>query len=100
VVDDEIITEVDVVYGDDEPFFGFERVQGGKVLQAVEKKWESVDLAFRRGSYCELLRSLSSCQADIVAPPKAPELKFHEKGDFKIMQSELPHTLRSTYFTS
>lgn len=51
MVDSNIITELDIVYGDDEPFFGFERVQGGRVLEAKEKKWESVDLAFRRGSY-------------------------------------------------
>ncbi len=53
VLDEEIITELDVVFGDDEPFFGFERVQGGKILEAKEKKWESVDLAFRRGNYGE-----------------------------------------------
>jgi hypothetical protein len=50
----EIITELDVVYGDDEPFFGFERVEGGKVLERKEGKWDSVDLAYRRGSYGEL----------------------------------------------
>ena len=44
------ITELDVVYGDAEPFFGFERVEGGKVLEASEGKWESVDIAFRRGN--------------------------------------------------
>ena len=44
------ITELDIVFGDDEPFFGFERVQGGKVLEAKAGKWESVDLAYRRGS--------------------------------------------------
>lgn len=48
------LTEMDVVYGDDEPFYGFERVQGGKVLDALDKKWESVDLAFRRGMYGKL----------------------------------------------
>lgn len=53
-MDEEIITELDVVFGDDEPFFGFERVQGGKVLESLEGKWDSVDLAFRRGNYSEL----------------------------------------------
>lgn len=47
---EEFITELDVVFGDDEPFFGFERVQGGKVLEGKEGKWESVDLAYRRGN--------------------------------------------------
>lgn len=46
----EIVTEVDVVYGDDEPFYGFSRVNGGKVLDAKLGKWDSVDLAFRRGN--------------------------------------------------
>jgi len=46
----EIITEIDIVYGDDEPFFGFRRVNGGKVLDAKPGKWDSVDLAYRRGN--------------------------------------------------
>jgi hypothetical protein len=49
----ETITEVDVIYGDDEPFLGFERVEGGKVVEAKEGKWESVGLAYKRGSYCQ-----------------------------------------------
>lgn len=47
---DELITELDVIYGDDEPFYGFQRVQGGKVLEAKEGKWESVDITYRRGN--------------------------------------------------
>jgi len=39
-----------VVYGDDEPFYGFERVQGGVITEAKEDRWQSVDLAFRRGN--------------------------------------------------
>lgn len=46
----ETITELDVVYGDDEPFFGFERVEGGVVTEAKEDRWQSVDIAFRRGN--------------------------------------------------
>ena len=48
--DDQIITELDIVYGDAEPFFGFQRVQGGKVLDEKPGKWESVDLAYRKGN--------------------------------------------------
>ena len=47
---EDVITELDVVYGDDEPFFGFKRVEGGKVLDASEGRWESVDIAYRRGN--------------------------------------------------
>lgn len=46
----EIVTEIDVVYGDADPFFGFDRVTGGKVLDAKPGKWDSVDLAVRRGN--------------------------------------------------
>lgn len=46
----EIVTEIDIVYGDDDPFFGFTRVKGGKVLDAKPGKWDSVDLAYRRGN--------------------------------------------------
>ena len=49
------ITEIDVIYGDDDPFYGFDRVNGGKVTDAKEKRWESVDLAVKRGSYSESL---------------------------------------------
>lgn len=51
VLGDDIITELDVVFGDDEPFYGFERVQGEKIVEAKEGKWESVALAYRRGNY-------------------------------------------------
>jgi len=53
---DQIVTELDIVYGDSEPFFGFQRVQGGKVLDEKAGKWESVDLAYRRGNPGQLIR--------------------------------------------
>ena len=58
----DIITELDVVYGDDDPFFGFERVQGGRVTDAKAGKWESVDLAFRRGNPGKLI---SRCRVSV-----------------------------------
>lgn len=67
-----VITELDVVYGDDEPFFGFQRAKGGPVVKA-DKNWDTVDVAFRRGAY---------------APPRASPPRFHEDGGLKIMQSE------------
>jgi hypothetical protein len=57
--EDQIITELDIVYGDAEPFFGFQRVQGGKVLDEKAGKWESVDLAYRRGNPSEWSRYTS-----------------------------------------
>ena len=67
------ISEIDVIYGDDDPFYGFQRVGGGKITEAEAKRWESVDLAIKRGSY---------------TPPKAARPVFNAQGNFKIMQSE------------
>ena len=52
---DDVITELDILYGDDEPFFGFERIDGGQVLKAEAGKWESVDITYRRGNPCTLI---------------------------------------------
>lgn len=51
--DGDVITELDVVFGDDAPFYGFERVSGGPVVKGKDDKWETVDVAYRRGSYGE-----------------------------------------------
>jgi hypothetical protein len=84
-----IITELDIVYGDAEPFFGFQRVQGGKILDEKPGKWESVDLAYRRGNPGKLLCILTSRGHQLMpVPPKAEVPKFHDDGTFKIMQSE------------
>lgn len=61
---EEIITELDIVYGDAEPFFGFQRVQGGKVLDEKAGKWESVDLAYRRGNPGKLNEIIPESIAD------------------------------------
>nr|XP_019008286.1 uncharacterized protein I206_06841 [Kwoniella pini CBS 10737]OCF47067.1 hypothetical protein I206_06841 [Kwoniella pini CBS 10737] len=65
------ITEVDIVYGDDEPFFGFERIGGDKVMEGKKGRWESVDIAIRKGN---------------PIAPRATVPKFHKDGTFKIMQ--------------
>lgn len=69
---EDAITELDVVFGDDNPFYGFERVVGGPVVAAEGDRWETVDVAYKRGTY---------------ETPKAPKPVFHEDGSFKIMQS-------------
>ncbi len=57
--DGQPITELDIIYGDDEPFYGFQRIEGGPMLQAKDSKWETVDIAFKRGNPSEwLLRSI------------------------------------------
>lgn len=50
VGNEQIVTELDIVYGDAEPFYEFTRVMGGKVLDEKPGKWESVDLAYRKGN--------------------------------------------------
>ena len=45
-----IITELDVLYGDGQPWFGFERVLNGPVISAQGKRWETVDVVVRRGN--------------------------------------------------
>lgn len=49
----DFINEIDVTYGDDDPFFGFERVPGGPVLKEEKGKWETVDITIRRGNPSE-----------------------------------------------
>ncbi|GFZ47944.1 LOW QUALITY PROTEIN: hypothetical protein JCM24511_05691 [Saitozyma sp. JCM 24511] len=71
VDDADIITEVDVVYGDGPAFYGFERVAGGKIMEAEAQRWESVDLAFRRGTPWPAITTVPT---------------FHADGTFKIMQ--------------
>ncbi|OCF33844.1 hypothetical protein I316_04556 [Kwoniella heveanensis BCC8398] len=68
---EDFITEIDILYGDDDPFFGFERIKGGKLTPAKEGKWESVDVVFRRGN---------------PVAPRATVPTFHADGTFKIMQ--------------
>jgi len=58
---DDIITELDVLYGDDEPFFGFRRIEGGKILEAKEGKWESVDITYRKGNPGESMPARRRC---------------------------------------
>lgn len=69
----EHITEVMPHFGDGDPFFGFERVPGGKIMDAKAGRWESVDLVFRRGN---------------PTAPKVDSPAFHADGTFKVMQSE------------
>ena len=68
----DIVTEVDVVFGDDDPFYGFERIQGGPLLEAKSGTWETVDLAVRKGK---------------PVVPKVSAPSFHSDGTLKILQS-------------
>ncbi|OBZ66763.1 putative inactive purple acid phosphatase 29, partial [Grifola frondosa] len=66
---DQLVTEIDVTFGEDTPWYGFEKLptaayDGNSML-------ESVWLAYRKG---------------VKPPPRAPPLHFSRDGKFKIMQ--------------
>jgi hypothetical protein len=63
--DDEIITEIDVLFGDNRPFWSFERVTNGPVVQRKEGKWETVDIVVRKGNPGESI---------FVVPSRLPEV--------------------------
>jgi hypothetical protein len=64
-----LITELDVVYGDGDPWYGFERLSPPTTEKSA--RGESVSITMRRG---------------VKPPPPAPPLHFSRDGRFKIMQ--------------
>lgn len=64
-----IVTELDVLFGSDQPWYGFEKVEHAAYDGAG--KVEPVWLTYRKG---------------IKPPPRAPPLHFSRDGKFKIMQ--------------
>ncbi|KAF5383758.1 hypothetical protein D9615_003505 [Tricholomella constricta] len=64
-----VITELDVLYGEDVPWYGFEKLHPPTMPQKgkVEATW----LTYRRG---------------VKIPPRAPPLHFSHDGKFKILQ--------------
>lgn len=94
--DDEIITEIDVLFGDNRPFWSFERVANGPVVQRKEGKWETVDIVVRKG---DPGKSIFFCSKQVagsgwliggmlglmVVTPLAPVPRFGKDGKFKIL---------------
>jgi len=64
-----IITEVDVTFGDDIPWYGFEKIQ--PPTMSTNGKVQSVHITTRRG---------------VKQPPHAQPLHFSREGRFKILQ--------------
>jgi hypothetical protein len=89
----DIITELDVVYGDDAPFFGFQRAEGGKVVEAKDGKWESVGIAYKRGNPGRSHWSAVHVADLRPVPPKAEVPTLHPDGTLKILQSGYPGIL-------
>jgi len=64
-----LITELDVLYGDGEPWYGFERLSPPTTEKSARS--ETVSISMRRG---------------VKLPPRAPPLHFSRDGRFKIVQ--------------
>jgi hypothetical protein len=62
-----LITEIDVTYGDDVPWYGFERIQPAAAERDASKGFESVSLTIRRGvtraSICNAASPIHSVDA-------------------------------------
>ncbi|KAH8116363.1 Metallo-dependent phosphatase [Phellopilus nigrolimitatus] len=65
-----LITELDVLFGEDRPWYGFERIEPPTTL-GQEGRTDSGWLTYRRG---------------VKPPPRAPPLHFSRDGKFKILQ--------------
>ncbi|THG93934.1 hypothetical protein EW026_g7427 [Hermanssonia centrifuga] len=66
-----LITEIDVTYGDSDAWYGFEKLERPVASKDEGKKLESVWLTTRKG---------------VQPPPRAGPLHFSHDGKFKIMQ--------------
>jgi hypothetical protein len=93
---DEIITEIDVLFGDNRPFWSFERVTNGPVVQRKEGKWETVDIVVRKGNPGESIffcskqvagsgRLIGGMLGLMLVTPLAPVPRFGKDGKFKIL---------------
>ncbi|KAF9478252.1 phosphatase DCR2 [Pholiota conissans] len=65
----QIITELDVLFGEDVPWYGFEKVERPTI--AEQGKIQATWITYRRG---------------VKLAPKAPPLHFNRDGKFKILQ--------------
>ena len=81
-----LITELDVLYGDDEPWYGFETLEPPTMLKAGKKL--STRISVRKGVQSEpsLYRWLKESLTIVIVAPKAPPLHFSRDGKFKILQ--------------
>ncbi|KAJ7066567.1 Metallo-dependent phosphatase-like protein [Mycena amicta] len=75
-----LITELDVLYGDDVPWYGFEKLEPATLLHKGEM--QNAWLTIRRG---------------VKSPPRAPPLHFSHNGQFKILQiADLHYSVAAT----
>ncbi|KAG8690860.1 hypothetical protein FRC11_008574 [Ceratobasidium sp. 423] len=67
---DDVVTELDILYGEDEPFWGFKRVEG-VIYPGRPGKSVPMSLVARKG---------------YTSPPRPQPPHFHANGTYKIMQ--------------
>ncbi len=85
-----LVTELDVVYGDGDPWYGFERLSPPTTEKS--ERAESVSITMRRGVKGAFIMNVPwglsghLTQCDPIAPPPVPPLHFSHDGRFKIMQ--------------
>jgi hypothetical protein len=83
-----LVTELDLVYGEGAPWFGFERADGPPTMEPSSDR-QPVYLTLRRGTKRACApppRASTATDAPHAAAPKAPPLHFSAAGRFKIMQ--------------
>jgi len=64
-----IITELDVLFGEDQPWYGFEKIEPPTL--PLMRNYEATWITYRRG---------------VKMPPRAPPLHFSHSGKFKVLQ--------------
>ena len=83
-----MITEIDVLFGEDRPWYGFEKLEPA-VTPEKEGILDSVYMTYRRGvkgEWDRCWRDAISLYSHCLAVPHAPPLHFSQDGEFKILQ--------------
>ena len=84
----QMITEIDVLFGEDRPWYGFEKLEPA-VTPEKEGILDSVYMTYRRGvkgEWDRCWRDAISLYSHCLAVPHAPPLHFSQDGKFKILQ--------------
>ena len=81
-----IITELDVLYGMDIPWYGFEKLEPATL--PLGPKVDATWITYRRGvkGKWSFIHTLFMMLMTIQVPPRAPPLHFSWSGKFKILQ--------------
>ncbi|KAF9005947.1 Metallo-dependent phosphatase-like protein [Cyathus striatus] len=82
----QIITELDLLYGEDVPWYGFDKLEPPTMIP--KRNTLPTWITFRRGVKCK----------SFYVPPRAPPLHFSRDGKFKILQvADLHYSVSQGY---